>query len=49
MWGLLVDGGAMLQVHDAQVAHSLVIGLWTQAMMVLPLEQVSVLVEQVSI
>ena len=45
MWGLLVDAWVMVWVYDAEVAHSLVIGLSTQAMTVLPLEQVLVLGE----
>ena len=49
MWDLLVDTGANIWAFDAEVTHSLVIGLCVQAMKVLPLEHVMLLVEQVSV
>ena len=49
MKDLPVVSRATVWEHDTEVTHSLVIGPQAQAMMVLPLEQVLLLVEQVSV
>ena len=49
MKDLPVVVGITVWEHDTEVTHSLVIGPQGQAMMVLPLEQLLLLVEQVSV
>ena len=40
VYSLSVDAGVMVWVYDVEVTHSLVIGLWGQAMTMIPLEPV---------